>query len=356
MVKYVYNKRRGISMKYIKMIIAWAMLSLIIQISGLFILDKFIFAQSSAFQSKKIEVEKPYDNKINIKIPASADDIRISYNGKYMTYVKNDDLNIIETKNGKNKKVATDDKGKIMYYDWLAERDMIVIVERVTKKGKEFIQLVTYNPKNAATSFVTEICSFESGMEIKNVTESVFTSVYYVYVSNPAGYDRCYRIDINNDKFDVKLKCASMADMYVIPHTDRLIYDDTSDSSIYATSPELKMKFNTNSKVRLIGIDRNDVIYAGEMSGDKVSSIWYGKIDKNTSEWNNIKLDYPVNMSDLYFNSQSEIIVNNILEGKIKNITNGKEYEYTGKFIDVKDDFIAVDDNGKLTFQKLKTK
>lgn len=343
-------------MKYIKRLIAWAMLSLIIQVSGLFILDKFIFAQSSAFQSKKIEVEKPYDNKINIKIPAAADDVRISYNGKYMTYVKNDELNITETKSGKNKEVITDNKGKIMYYDWLPERDMIVILEKVTKKGKESIQLVTYNPKNAATSLVTEICSFESGMEIKTVTESVFTSVFYIYVSNPGGYDRCYRIDINNDKFDVKLRSTSMADMYVIPHTDRLIYDDTSDSILYATSPDLKLKFNTNGKVRLIGIDRNDIIYAGEMSGDKVSGIWYGKIDQSISEWNSIRLDYPVNMDDLYFNSQSEIIVNNMLEGKIKNITNGKEYEYTGKFIDVKDDFIAIDDNGKLIYQKLKTK
>lgn len=47
-------------------------------------------------------------------------------------------------------------------------------------------------------------------------------------------------------------------------------------------------------------------------------------------------------------------MVNNILEEKIKNITTGKEYQYTGKFIDVKDDFIALDDNGKLVFQKIK--
>ena len=66
----------------------------------------------------------------------------------------------------------------------------------------------------------------------------------------------------------------------------------------------------------------------------------YGKIDENTSMWNSVKLDSLSSLSDIYFNSQSEIVVNNILEGKIKNITTGKEYEYTGKFVDVKDDFI----------------
>lgn len=343
-------------MKYIKRLIAWSMLSLIIQFGALFVLDRFIFAQSSEFQSKKIELEKPYEDKINIKIPKEAKELKVSYNGKYLTYSKNNNLNIVETKTGKDKKVETDNRGEIMYYEWLSERDMIVIIEKVSKKGKDTIQLVTYNPKNAVTSFVTEICSFENGMEIKNVTESVFTSVYYAYVSNSSGYDRCYRIDINNDKFDVKLKSSSMGNMMVIPHTDRLVYDDIAGSSIYATSPDLKLKFNTNNKIRLIGIDRNDVIYVGEMSGDKVSAILYGKIDENTSMWNSVKLDSLSSLSDIYFNSQSEIIVNNILEGKIKNITTGKEYEYTGKFVDLKDDFIALDDSGKLVFQKIKEK
>lgn len=343
-------------MKYIKRLVAWALLSLIIQVGTLFILDRFIFAQSSEFQSKKIELEKPYEDKINIKIPKGADDIKISYNGKYMTYYNNDRLNIIETKSGASKKVETNKKGEILYYEWLSERDMIVILEKVNKKGKDMIELVTYNPKNAATSFVTEICSYESGMEIKNVTESVFTSVYYVYVSNPGGYDRCFRIDINNDKFDVSIKSAAMSNMEVIPHTDRLIYDDSVNSIIYATSPDLKLKFNTNNKLRLIGIDRNDVIYVGELSGDKISGIIYGKIDEDTSKWSSIKLDSLVNSNDLFFNSESQILVNNILEGKIKNMTTGKEVEYTGRFIDAKDGFIAVNNDGKLVFEQIKDK
>ncbi|EMU54896.1 MULTISPECIES: hypothetical protein [Clostridium] len=341
-------------MKYIKRFVAWAILSLIIQVGALFILDRVIFKQSSAFESKKIELDKPYEDKINIKIPKDADEIKVSYNGKYMSYSKGDKLNMIETKSGKDKSIETENKGEVMYYEWLYERDMIVILEKVNKKGKDKIQLVTYNPKNSATTLVTEICDFKSGMKIKNVTESVFTSVYYVYVSNNEGYDRCYRIDINNDKFDVPLKGAGMENMKVIPHKDRLIYDDVVNSSIYATSPNTKLKFNTNNKLRLIGIDRNDVIYIGEVSGDKICGIVYGKIDESTSKWNSIKLDSPANSSDIFFNSKSEIMVNNILEEKIKNITTGKEYPYTGKFIDVKDDFIALDDNGKLVFQKIK--
>ena len=40
-------------MKIFKKIIAWAMLSLILQISGLFVLDNFVFQHTSEFESKK---------------------------------------------------------------------------------------------------------------------------------------------------------------------------------------------------------------------------------------------------------------------------------------------------------------
>ena len=37
-------------------------------------------------------------------------------------------------------------------------------------------------------------------------------------------------------------------------------------------------------------------------------------------------------------------------------MTTGKEVEYTGKFIDAKDGFIAVNNDGKLVFEQIKDK
>ena len=339
-------------MRIVKIVVAWIILSLFLQTSTLFVLDKFIFEQSSEFKSKKIELDKPYEDKFNIKIPNYAENIKISFNGKYISYDKNRDLNIVETKTGTEKNLVTEDNGEIMYYEWLPERERIVIIEKVEKKGKEIIQLLTYNPKNFETSYVTELCKFEDGMNVRCITESVFTSVYYIYISNSDINDRCYRVDINNDKFDVNLKCGSFGNMKVIPHTDRLVYDDLASNTIFVTSPDKKLKFKTNNNLRLIGIDRNDVIYVGQEKENKIFSIFYGKIDNDVDTWNTVNLDFPVDLENIFFNDESDIIVNNSLEGKVKNITTGNEYEYVGKFIDVKDDFIALDDGDKLVFQK----
>ncbi|MGN0143444.1 MAG: dipeptidyl-peptidase IV, partial [Clostridium sp.] len=217
-------------MRIIRRIIAWSLLSLIFQVSVLFILDRFVFRQSSEFVSRKIELNKPYEDKINIKIPNNAENIKISFNGRYMSYDKNGEVIITETKTGKEKSVRTGKNGQILYYEWLPERDRIVIVEKAKKKGKEMIQLATYNPKNYETTYVTELCRYEEGMKVRCVTESIFTNVYYVYISDSDTNDRCYRVDINNDKFDILFKCNNFGSMHVIPHTDRLVYDDLTNN------------------------------------------------------------------------------------------------------------------------------
>ena len=86
-------------MKIFKKIIAWAMLSLILQVSGLFILNNFVFQHTSEFKSKKIEVEKTSTKDINANIPTNAESINISYDGKYLTYYSNESLFIEDTKN-----------------------------------------------------------------------------------------------------------------------------------------------------------------------------------------------------------------------------------------------------------------
>ena len=92
-------------MKVFKKIIAWAILSIILQIGGLYVLDNFVFKHSSDFKSKKIEVKKDNTKDINATIPTDAKDINISYDGKYLTYNENDNLYIQDTKTGTSTEV-----------------------------------------------------------------------------------------------------------------------------------------------------------------------------------------------------------------------------------------------------------
>ena len=341
-------------MKLYKKIIAWAILSLIIQIGGLFVLDNFVFKHSSQFKSNKVDIEKQNTKDINAKIPSGAQNVNISYNGKYLTYYEHETLYIEETKTGNKSEVKTENHGDILYYKWLSDRDRLIIAEKVVKNGEEVIQLITYNPKDSSTSYVTDICNYESDMEVAKITESTFTSVYYVDIYTGGLKSTVYRIDINNDKEKVALQASVLGNMQVIPHVDRLVYEDKISNKFYVTSPNKQLTFNSNKNLTLLGIDRNDVIYIGELNGEKVASIIYGKIDEDTSSWKTISLDAVVNRTDLYFNNNSEILINDNLKGAVKNLKTGEEVEYEGKLIQIKEDFIATsDNNGKLVYTSL---
>ncbi|MCQ2019601.1 dipeptidyl-peptidase IV [Clostridium butyricum] len=343
-------------MKLYKKIIAWAILSIILQIGGLFVLDNFVFKHSSKFKSNKIDIEKQNTKDINVIIPNGAENVNISYNGKYLTYYENDTLYIEESKTGTKTEVKTEDNGEILYYKWLSDRDRLIIAEKVVKDGETVIQLITYSPKDSSVSYVTSICDYEDDMKVMKITESTFTSVYYVDIYRGGLKSMVYRIDINNDKSKVSLQASVLGNMQVIPHVDRLVYEDEINNKFYVTSPNKQLTFNSNKNLTLLGIDRNDVIYIGELNGEKISSIIYGKVDEDTSSWKTVNLEAVVNRKDIYFNNESEILINDNLKGAVKNLTTGLEVEYEGKLVQIKEDFIATTDStGKLVYTTLKS-
>lgn len=340
-----------------KKFIVWLALSLMLQISVLYTLNNFVFVNSSEFKGKKMDIKQDLTKDINSSIPSNADKIDLSYEGRYLTYTKEKNVYVENTKTGKANEIITENNEDIMCYKWLDRRDILVMVEKVKKSGIEKIQLITYNAANASKTFVKEICNYEKNMKVENITTSVLTNVYYIDVNKGGSRNIVYRIDRNEDLKKVNINAKVLGNIQVIPHEDRLIYEDKATNKFFVTSPNKQLTFNTNKKLSLLSIDRNDVIYMGELNGDKISSIVYGKISENTSDWKRITLESAVAKNDLYFNNQSKILINASIEGIVRNLTDGSEVEYDGKLIQIKDGFIAtVNNDGKLKYENYKSK
>jgi hypothetical protein len=341
-------------MKGFRKIIAWAILSIILQIGGLYVLNNFVFKHTSEFESKKIEVKKDTTKNIETTIPTNAEDISISDKGKYLSYKENENLYLQDTKTGTSTQVEMEDDGTIIYYDWLQDREILVMAEKIKKDDKYKIQITTYNAQNSSRTVVKEICTYQEDMKITKISASVFTGVYYVDVDKGGLKNIVYRIDRNNDMNEVTLKSYILGNLEVIPHADRLIYEDKANGKFFVTSPNKQLTFNSNKKLSLLGIDANDIIYMGELNGDKIISVTYGKVDEDTSTWKKVTLVSVVNANDLYFSDNSEILINDNLKGIVKNLTTGTELEYEGKLIQIKEDFIAIkDSNDKLIYKNL---
>ncbi|AOR24073.1 dipeptidyl-peptidase IV [Clostridium taeniosporum] len=340
-------------MKVIKRLISWAILSLILQFAGLFILDSFVFKHSSDFKMKKVETNVADTKNVNATISSEAEDVKISYDGRYLTYNLNNKVYIEDTSTNEKSEIKTENKGEILYYKWLSDRDRIVIAEKVHIDGIEKIKLVTYDPTNKTQSDVSEVCRYRDDMEVKKISVSVLTGVYYVDIDRGGMRSTVYRIDINHDLTRVNLRSEVLGNMKVIPRYDRLIYEDELNNTFYATSPSKRLVIKSDKELALLGIDAEGVIYIGEITADKVSKIIYGTVDEDTSTWKNMELAEVVNPTDIYFNSKSEILINDNLQGIVKNLTTGKMISYDGKLIEIKEKFIATVVDEKLSYTSL---
>ncbi len=344
-------------MKMFKKCIVWVIISVVLQFSGLYILENTIFKNTTEFKSEDLVLNKDKTENINGTVPSSAEEITISYSGKYLTYVNNGKLFVEETETGTTQEVVTQDNGEIMYYKWLSDRNRLIIAEKIMKDGTNVVQLITYDPKDNSEIVVKTICDYQENMEINKISASVLTGVYYIDVYKGNMKSVLYRIDRNEQLTRETVRADVLGNMEVIPREDRLVYEDRINNKFFITNPSNRLEFNSNKNLALLGIDKEGIIYVGELDGEKVSSVTYGKPEEDTSTWEKIDLEDVVNKDDLYFSEKSEILINHNLEGKVKNLMTGKEVEYEGKLIEIKEDFIAtVDNTGKLKYTSFEEK
>lgn len=327
-----------------KLIIAWTVCALIFEFGVLFLLDKVILVDSYDFTVNETTNEQDNADDISVTIKEGADNISLSYSGKYIAYNYEESLCVEDTKNGTINKVPTEKNEKIMYYKWIENRNVIAIVE--TNADGE-VQLVTYNPADSSKAFVQTICYYTENMKVKNMATSVLTNVYYIDIARSGLKDLVYRVDRNNDITLIDINTEGLGNIKTIPHEDRLIYEDKVNGKFFVTSPDEELKFNSEKQLSLLGIDKNDVIYMGEVREDKIVSILYGKVSKKTSDWRIKILDQPVKKSDIYFNDDSEILVNNEAENYVENLLTKKETPYEGTFLQMNDEFVASINNDR---------
>ncbi|MDD7793240.1 hypothetical protein [Clostridium sp. 'White wine YQ'] len=332
-------------MKVFKRIIIWIIISLTIQSLGLLYLDKKIFVSSNNFKAVKVDdKKKATDKEINITENV---DYKISFDGKYLSYLKDGILNIIDTKTGESKSVKTENESKILNYIWLSDRNRILFVDKESSEGKKSnFFLNYYDASKNEVGKVEKLDSLDQGAVVDSIDASTLHNVTYIKVNEKGVKGLVYRIDINHKITKMNLNSSIIGSIKVIPHVDRLIYEDDLNGNIYATNPNIRLSFT--NKTKLLYIDSNDVVYVGIAEGGKISKVMYGSLDTDTGSWKTVLFDKPVDKENIFVSQKGDVMVNDMLQGIIKDVTMSKEYKYEGTYLGVYDLGIASTSQGKL--------
>lgn len=313
-------------MKKLKMILSWVILSLILQCSVLFFLDKFYFKDNTNVNMEQVKIDDNHVNtNMHVHIPDNAKDIKVSYDAKYVAYYEDKALKVCNTNTG-DVDVLKNSEGRVILRSiWLQDRNKLLTLE--VEDGE--IVLYNYDAQKQTDQKIVDICPYKANYKNFDIQVSTITGVTYIQINNAI-----YRIDINQSfATNVPLAVQSLGSVSVMPTKDRLVYVAKKGTVIHMTQPVSRIPIDSNEQIEILGIDEDGYVYVGQMKNNLVDGIIKKNLDNINSKSEKIKLDKPVEKSNIFINGKGQIYVNNPSKKVVKEIKSSAEIKYKGNFV-----------------------
>ena len=342
-------------MKWMKRISIWIAISLSLQVLGLFYIDRYFLATDSKIIMKKVDENKSEKVKnIDITVPDNVENILVSYDAKYLSYYENDKLNIVNSKDGSVKNIEVEEGIKISFYEWLPDRNRMLLVEKKSFDTSSNLVLYYYDVAKSEKVKVKDLAWGDTKAEVEDIQLSTLTGVTYVKVSNKGQRSSIYRIDRMGNMTKTNTIPNFVTNIALVRHEDKLIYEGLVYNTIYTTSNNEPINIKDVEKLTLVGTDDDDNVYLGELKDNYISKIYYGKTSQNTEEWEVFNLQMPSERNDLFVTSSGKVYQNDALRGVIKEINSGTLTSYEGKLLQLYTKGIVSLVNNKISFVSFK--
>lgn len=336
-------------MKRKKRIFTWITFSLIIQILGFIYIDKIFLSENTSLTSKKVTKKDTLVKKdIDISIPKEAENIKLSFDGTYVSYYIDDELKIINTKTSEENEIFFDQDETLQFYKWLPDRNRMLIAEKHNSNKGDKLSLFYYDKDKDAKEKIKDLTWADENSKVEDIQYSIFTNVIDVKVLRGEKRSDFYWIDINTKLKNLYLNSDYIGKIAILNNEDKLVYEDKTYNKIYSTGIKGSIKIENVHNSKLLGVDNDDNIYIGSLENEKISKIYYGSLDSSTSEWKIVNLKNAENPENIFMLPNGKLVINDILKGVIKETTTEKEYSYSGKFIQFYSTGIASIKDGRL--------
>jgi hypothetical protein len=330
--------------KVFKNMIICIIISLVVQIGGLFYLDNSFLASSATIKSQKV-VDSSTSNKTfvsKVKVPDNATTINVSYDASYVSYYLNDALYVVNTITGKSVNISSSNGVKISFYKWLPDRNRMLIAETQNRN----LSLSYYDVAESQKSNVTDLLMISSASKVKEIEAAPLPNVIYIKVANSATYDSIYWVNIMKTRKKIITQTQNIGKIKVIPHEDKMVYEDADNNKVYATGTNDPLSFIGSTKSCLLEIDNNDQVYIGDVdSSGNIDKIYYGTLK---GSWQTIQLNTPVSKAHLFVTASGKVYIDDNLKGTVTESQTGTVTTYSGIFVQLYSNGVASLSDGNL--------
>ncbi|WP_298836097.1 hypothetical protein [Clostridium sp.] len=330
--------------KVFKKIIICIIISLIIQIGGLFYLNNYLLTSNTNVKSQKVtdSISSTKGSTSKVNIPSNATSINVSYNASYVSYYLDNELYVVNTVTGTRINVNPAAGVRISFYKWLPDRNRMLIVETHERN----LSLSYYDVTQAQKSKVSDILMISSASIVKDIEASPLTNVIYIKVKNGYKYYSIYWVNIMKSRKKIITESKYVGNIQVVPHEDKMLYENLTNNKVYATGRNNALSLIGSTKSCLLAIDNNDQVYIGDVNiNNNIDKIYYGTLG---GTWKSIKLNTLVSKNRLLVSASGQIYENDNIKKNLIELQTGKEITYKGTLLQLYSGGIASLSEGKL--------
>lgn len=325
-------------MRKIKRKLMWFAIALILQQSMFLFVDKVYLASDLNIKAERVEEEENItDKKSEINIKSGVSKIKLSSDGRYVSYVEDNKLKVLDSNDNKEKVCEIDNGAQVAFYKWLNDEGNMIIIQKIKEKGVYYFEPISFDAKKGEARDLADfdlnkvrIKLENSKDEIENVVFSTLTHSLYIKVKKSTGkYDLYYANVMNQLK---KVKSDKAIGCLVVPTTStNAVIEEGTNITILNTKGYLSVPNVKSTKI--LGADVNDNVYFGEVSDNKIKNIYYAVLSDTNKKWYKLKLSSPVNKDDIIVDYSGKVYVNNKSESSVLELTSNKRIKYKGDLV-----------------------
>ena len=348
-------------MKNLLRIVIWTVVAVIIQQGVFLYLENVYLATDYEIKAEKVEDEneKP-EEKEEIVIKDGVENITLSHNGRFVAYMDNGSLKILDSQDDKENEFMPDNKGEVVFYKWLTEGNNMMVIQKAIKNGQLYYEPISYDARKGSTTNVVDFdynelrIAVESEDEyVENMEFSTATGTFYIKIKKGNGKSDLYSWNIMNELECVR-KNKYIGDI-VVPTTNSNCVMEMGDSvTILGSSDNIEIPGVT--KARVLGADINDYVYFGEESDGYITKICYSILSDEQLKWNVLTLSKAVEKNDITIDYSGKIYINDKESNQVTELTSGKTIKYEGEFVQVYSEGIISKVENKLIKNQLNPK
>ena len=325
-------------MSKIKRRLMWFTIALILQQFIFLYVETVYLGTDLNIKAEQVqEKENLADKKTEIDIKKGLNEVKLSSDGRFVSYLEGNKLKILDSNDDNEKECKIDNGAEVVFYKWLSNENNMIIIQKVKENGVSYFEPVSFDAKKGEAR---ELADFDlkkvrikiqnSKDEIADVAFSTSTNTLYIKVKQSDGKCDLYYANIMNQL--KKVKADKIIGNVVVPTTStNAVIEEGANITILNTKGSLSIPNVKASKI--LGVDVNDNVYFGEASDNKIKNIYYTVLSDKNRKWNELKLSKPIDKEDITIDYSGKVYVNDKSSGSVLELTSNKSIKYKGDFV-----------------------